>query len=352
MSNGLTRLASTVEQRLWNVGTQRNLVPKLLGHISFSHHKPTDAYQAPEVRPNVLPLPPTPIFHSQDELRDGLKHLKLPPSSLLFKCVNATPHIETPQASAEAHATHDGINSCQRCSTFYESFVALSPEKTNSLEQLTQEQSSSHLWHDARKIRITASSAKKVPVRGNPLNFLQHHIYPRFHGNEATRHGVAGEALAVKWLEECGFTVARSGTVLCPSEPWLSASPDGLLNTGELLEVKCPFLRDGEDLEGVFQKRFDVKMVDGVPQLQPNGPRGFYTQVQLGMFCTSLRACKLLIWSASKQILLHVPYNEAFCVNTVARLRSFYFKHMLPYVTDEYQEGRLLLCDRYMQLCK
>ncbi|KAL2103352.1 hypothetical protein ACEWY4_000220 [Coilia grayii] len=351
VSNGLTGVASTDEQRIWNTGTQQNLAPKLLVDIAFSHHKPTDAYQTPEVRPNLLPLPPTPIFHTHDELRNGLKHLKLPQSSLLFKCVNATVSQEPPQASAEVHAVHDGTSSCQRCGYFYETFVAFSPETAKTLEQLTREQTASHLWHDSRKVRITASTAKKVPVRANPLSFLQHHIHPRFHGNEATRHGVAGEVLAVQWLEECGFTVARSGTVLCPSEPWLSASPDGFLNTGELLEVKCPLLKENEDLQDALS-RCDMKMVDGLPQLQPNGSRGFYTQVQLGLFCTRLRGCKLLVWSASKQILFDVPYDETFCVNTIARLRSFYFKHMLPYLADEYQEGRLLMCDRYMHLCK
>ncbi|KAL7830927.1 hypothetical protein SRHO_G00304290 [Serrasalmus rhombeus] len=37
-------------------------------------------------------------------------------------------------------------------------------------------------------------------------------------------------------------------------------------------------------------QKYDVKTVDGTPQLQKNGPRGFYMQVQLCMFCTGLRA--------------------------------------------------------------
>ena len=48
--------------------------------------------------------------------------------------------------------------------------------------------------------------------------------------------------------------------------------------------------------------------------------------------------------------MLHIPYDEAFCAKTVAR--AFYFRDMLPFVSDEYNEGRLLLCERYMQLCK
>ncbi|KAL7878385.1 hypothetical protein AOLI_G00093590 [Acnodon oligacanthus] len=63
--------------------------------------------------------------------------------------------------------------------SFYETFVAIAPGKCQTLEQITQEQSASHLRHDSRKVRITASTAKKVPIRGNPQHFLREHIYPR-----------------------------------------------------------------------------------------------------------------------------------------------------------------------------
>ena len=44
--------------------------------------------------------------------------------------------------------------------------------------------------------------------------------------------------------------------------------------------------------------------------------------------------------------MLDIPYDEAFCAKTVARLRAFYFRDMFPFVSDEYIEGRLLLCER------
>ena len=69
---------------------------------------------------------------------------------------------------------------------------------------------------------------------------------------------------------------------------------------------------------GSHDKKYDVKIVEGIPKLQPNGPRGFYIQIQIGLFCTKLKACKLLIWSHSKQVMLHIPYDEAFCAKTVA----------------------------------
>ena len=50
--------------------------------------------------------------------------------------------------------------------------------------------------------------------------------------------------------------------------------------------------------------------------------------------------------------MLHIPYDEAFCAKTVARQRAFYLGDMFPFVSDEYNEGRLLLrvLDAVMQM--
>ncbi|KAL7848076.1 hypothetical protein AOLI_G00227940 [Acnodon oligacanthus] len=290
VSNGLTGVACTDEQRLWNIGTQRKLAPKLFADIVFFHHKATDAFHTPEVRLNHLPLSPTPIFQNQDELREGLKHLNLCVSGLLYKCVNAAKELSQ-ESAAVPHTDHDGTDICGRCMSFSETFVAIAPDKCQILEQITLEQSASHLWHGSRKVRITASSAKKVPIRGNPQYFLKEHIYPKFHGNAATQHGVESEALALRRLEGCGYKVTRRGTVLCTHEPSLSANLDGVLDTGKLLEIKCPLLKSNESLRDLIgSQRYDLKKVDGKTQLQQNGPHGFYMQVQLCMFCTGLRA--------------------------------------------------------------
>ncbi|XP_042264553.1 uncharacterized protein LOC121895458 [Thunnus maccoyii] len=264
------------------------------------------------------------------------------------QCMTTTFFLRSPP-----HAHHDGINICLRCMLFYDTFVDIAPNKRETLDHRTVEQRASHLWYDARKLRLTASTAKRVPTRGNPQNYIRQHLYPSFHGNAATHHGIESEALAFQWLQNCGYVVTRRGTVVCAGEPWLSASPDGVLNSEELLEIKCPFLTGNESLEDLIRsQRYDVKMVEGKYQLQKNGKRGFYMQVQLGMFCTGLRSCQLLIWTPSQQVLLPVPYDKQFCADTVARLRIFYFEHMLPYVSDEFEEGSLLLSARYLQLCR
>ncbi len=63
--------------------------------------------QMPDVMPKNVPLPPTPSFCSQDELREGLKHLQLPVSSLLHKCLSAVQVQEPGHHASSPHADHD-----------------------------------------------------------------------------------------------------------------------------------------------------------------------------------------------------------------------------------------------------
>ncbi|TDH09872.1 hypothetical protein EPR50_G00092600 [Perca flavescens] len=118
--------------------------------------------------------------------------------------------------------------------------------------------------------------------RGSPA-VTPRRSYGRFHGNTATRYGQENEEVAYAWMESCGFVVEKRGTVVSVTEPWLSTSPDGVVNSTELLEIKCPVLaKNCSSLAEVFYSKLtDVKMVDGVTQLQPNGSRGYYLQVQL-----------------------------------------------------------------------
>ena len=96
------------------------------------------------------------------------------------------------------------------------------------------------------RLRITGSSAKKVPVRATTSaeNFLREQLYPSFRGNYATEHGRTSEPKALQALKEMGFVISPKGTVVSVDEPCLSASPDGVTACGAIVEVKCPVLQD------------------------------------------------------------------------------------------------------------
>lgn len=86
----------------------------------------------------------------------------------------------------------------------------------------------SEVWHCARPIRITASSAKGVPVRAttNPDKFMREHLFPNFQGNAATKHGSENKAIARNLQEK------RSAGVPL----WFQGQLDRIIHGMELLE--------------------------------------------------------------------------------------------------------------------
>jgi hypothetical protein len=66
-------------------------------------------------------------------------------------------------------------------------------------------------------------------------------LYPTFTGNTATEHGKENEVNVIPLLESRGHVVENRGLVVHPDHPWLGASPDGILDATQLLEIKCPF---------------------------------------------------------------------------------------------------------------
>ncbi len=135
----MSSIACTDEQRLWNMGTQRNLCLKRLMDITFSHHRATDVLQMPAVMPKNVPLPPTPSFCTQDELRESLKHLQLPVSSFLHKfvlCRDRSLDILRPHHMLTVMAQTTARGVC--C---FMSFVAIDPNKCTALEHVTLDSS-------------------------------------------------------------------------------------------------------------------------------------------------------------------------------------------------------------------
>lgn len=90
---------------------------------------------------------------------------------------------------------------------------------------------------DMRRVGNTASTARKVQPE-----FLQEHRHPTFHSNDSTRHGAGVEEHARQFLKTQGNTIKTKGLVVCPAEPRLAASPDGVINKEMLQEIKSPVL--------------------------------------------------------------------------------------------------------------
>ena len=207
---------------------------------------------------------------------------------------------------------------CQACKTFYSKFVHLSVDKINEVCNKTKEQNSD-LWFDSRKLRIhvPASSANKVPKtnKANPQNFVTNHLYPRFKGYTATHHGKMSEPVAKENFEKkFDMHVQKCGTFINKDEPFLSASPDGVIDHDMLLEIKCP-LKSIDEL--LVNKSYDLHTENHAIAINKSGRNGYFTQIQMQLHCTRGSLCKYFTWFAKNgdSVCLDVQYDESFVAN-------------------------------------
>ena len=122
------------------------------------------------------------------------------------------------------------------------------------MEKHTRCQVSSDLWHQERKLRITASMVKEVCCKRGTTSiksFILKELAPKSIDTAAICYGNDHEQDAIesykRFCKSNGkeVVVESCGLVISLSEPWLAASPDGIVSEGGskgCLEVKCPFL--------------------------------------------------------------------------------------------------------------
>ena len=136
--------------------------------------------------------------------------------------------------------------------------IRITGEEVAKIEAFTQSQSKSSAWFIQRAGRITASSMKSVcrTDPGNPSQSLIWYIYICYpncnkFSSPATNWGCEHEPLArteymdVMSTTHKNFVCKQSGLVVSATHPFISTSPDGLVECdccGQgVLEIKCPY---------------------------------------------------------------------------------------------------------------
>ena len=148
------------------------------------------------------------------------------------------------------------------------------------LQDYTQIEQRTDAWHAIRKTIISATDVgtilgynrfssktdllkKKLSDDDTPLSF------------PAIDHGVFFEPIATKCYEEAtNTTVHDVGLVIHPHLKWLGASPDGIMENGRLLEIKCLYSRQFKNTDA------DI-------------PRQYWAQIQIQMEVCDVEECDL-----------------------------------------------------------
>lgn len=159
-------------------------------------------------------------------------------------------------------------------------------------------------WYALRRDRLTASAvatALGVNKYEKPEELILTKCgYGEFKGNAATAHGEKYEDEArVLYEEEYDEKVHELGIIPHPTIDFLAGSPDGVTESGRLVEIKCPMSR----------------------KIEANVPEHYMPQLQLLMEILDLEVCDFIQY---KPISITYPEPAEFVVVSVERDRNWF----------------------------
>lgn len=119
----------------------------------------------------------------------------------------------------------------------------MTEDACSKLEDITRNQAKCSLWHHAKYARVTASKLYEAAHCHTPDgSFVERLLGAKLKQTKAMKRGIKLENLVIEKLKEILHidSVGNVGLVLTPEFPVFGASPDGIVGTEAVVEIKCP----------------------------------------------------------------------------------------------------------------
>lgn len=203
-----------------------------------------------------------------------------------------------------------------------------------SIEVATRGQADNPQWKRERGIRLTASRFGEICKATANRDFKKlalQYVNPKEFRSRATDHGKSYEAVAIKTLSSMYGKIEQCGLFVSANKPWLGASPDGILNDGSIVEVKCPYSSKDKKINDVtipFLKKteasFELKL-----------DHDYYFQVQGQLYCCNATRCYFGVYTLKDFLVLDIRRNDAFIEKMLEKLERFYLDYFQSAVIEK-----------------
>lgn len=204
------------------------------------------------------------------------------------------------------------------------------------VEDLTKGQRNNPQWLILRKWRLTASNFGIVLNSKKVTSSLYKRILGEYDlsGVQAINWGIVKEEEAIQAFQlSTGFVVESSGLWLDKSGI-LGASPDGLVGSDAVVEVKCPFSKRSCTIdEAVKCKDFClIKNDTGLYELKKN--HVYWHQIQGQIYISKRQKCYFVVWTPKEFITLVIEKDAQWAIN-LDKLKTFYCKYILEHLLQQ-----------------
>ena len=171
-------------------------------------------------------------------------------------------------------------------------------------------------WHAARRGKLTASNLGallgQVSYTSRAEAFRRALGTDDFQGNEATEWGTVNEPNGIAYYEQVtGNKVIETGLHTHPNFNWIAGSPDGLVGTEGMVEIKCPFYKRTPHAEI---------------------PGHYYMQINALLECTGRDWCDYVCWTPQATSIYRV-YRDTALFNEL----WYYYSDIYMAIKGEWQ---------------
>lgn len=223
----------------------------------------------------------------------------------------------------------------------------------DKLEKDTREQAKSPLWFSERRKRITSSKVGKV-CKMRPHTSCKKTVHELLYGElnykiKSIEYGRMMETVAKQKFEEI-FKIVIKPVGLCVDEndPYIAASPDGLIEDDSIIEIKCPFsaITEVNMLEAVKNGKISFCQIENEKCVTLKTNHDYYYQIQTQLHVTKRTKCYLFIFTNNWSYNIIISYDVNFW-NTKIKLQLdlFYNECLLPELISPQFGKRLLVSD-------
>ena len=230
----------------------------------------------------------------------------------------------------------------------------------------TEKQSQSEKWQCERWFRLTASKCLEAYRIGrlvgdgsnNAANrcktFIESNTWNMYDENFQSvwmARGLENEAEAIaKYQEQTNHLVLASGLWVNPKFPWLACSPDGLVGSDGLIEIKCLKIFHEHSIQTVIEQADDFK--DAVKRqcfhIEGNKCKlkhthGYYYQVQMQLLVTGRRYCDFVLFSKHGPVSIERMSRDEKLISDILRALTVLWMNVIAPEVFEMRVPRDLL---------
>jgi hypothetical protein len=212
----------------------------------------------------------------------------------------------------------------------------ITEEEAAAVEKATRSQSGCGQWFQHRQMRLTASVFGDVchrTVRRDHGKMCANIFFSRQLTTHAVIHGRTHEADALKaFASKTGLRVVKCGLFISIEHPYLAATPDGLVGTTHVIEVKCPF--KGRNEKVAPGKAFPfLEYKDGA--LTVKQTHKYFDQVQGQMAITKRPNAYFIVFTFVDLQIIELQFDECLWSGSMLpKLQCFYENHFRRYVSS------------------